>query len=360
MKKIFILHSIVFLVIQTACETTLPADISEDEEWGITLNAVASPDTTFSAYVTRCYPNWNAPEYAYKNEVQTGYWEPAPYLDYYHSMLYQNHDSIPFNSSKGYDLIKKSVLADAKVELTVNDATNYPMVFDTLMLCFQSNYRPMPGDRIEVRISDTAGKQTVARTEVPHPQKLEILDVNTEILWTWMQDSTLNKIVISGDRSCANIRLRLHDPAGEKNYYRLVVRGYCRSLILPDSAPDVWDTYSSSDPIFRDERLTSEWGQWDAFFSDVFDDSLFNGTSYEFDIKAHDGGWYNSEWPSYLISLQSITEDYYHYLKSLQLYRITRTDAYNEGVYFHSNNEGGWGVLGGITGGEVHWINPSY
>ncbi|MDO4527155.1 MAG: DUF4249 family protein [Candidatus Saccharibacteria bacterium] len=66
---------------------------------------------------------------------------------------------------------------------------------------------------------------------------------------------------------------------------------------------------------------------------------------------------YPDYWPSYEISLQSITEDYYRYLKSMQLYRISREDTYSEGVYIHSNNEGGWGLLGGISG-EVHRVEP--
>lgn len=357
MKKHFALLYAGLFSILTSCETILPVDMPEGEEWGITLNAVASPDTTFYAYITHCYPNSEAPDYAYKNNSYENYWEPDPYYDYYHSMLYpfyKEDGAPPFNNPKGYNLIKESVLTDAKVELTVNGETSYPMIYDTLMLCYQSNYTPAIGDHLEVRINN-AGEQTVANTEVPLSQKLEILETKTDILekieflrepWPF----------IGYNRGYVNMKLRLHDPAGEKNYYRLVVRG---SIQYVESAK-VWDTYLSTDPIFRDERLTSTWGAWNACFSNVFDDSLIDGESYEFNIQTYiltDSDFYIHPWPTYEVSLQSITEDYYRYLKSMQLYRISREDTYSEGVYIHSNNEGGWGLLGGISG-EVHIVEP--
>jgi hypothetical protein len=54
MKKIIVLLYVGLLGMLTSCETILPVDMPEEEEWGITLNAVASPDTTFYAYVTHC------------------------------------------------------------------------------------------------------------------------------------------------------------------------------------------------------------------------------------------------------------------------------------------------------------------
>ena len=357
MKKLFILLYTGLAGILTACETILPVDVPEGEEWGITLNAVASPDTTFTAYVTHSYPNSEAPEYHYKQIYDGVHWEPTPFLDYYYSMLYpygKTEDAPPFNNNGGYNTIKEATLADAKVELTVNGETDYPMVYDTLMLCFQSNYTPAIGDRLEVRIDNGSGERTIARTEVPRPQKLEILDIEKEIFDK--SEFLANEVGFYRNRGYLTMKLRLHDPAEEKNHYRLAIRGSHHKF---DSMYGVWDTYMSSDPIFKDDRLTSGWNAWPAFFSNVFDDTLINGKTYEFEVKTYILGSLdlNEEWPIYEVSLQSITEDYYRYLKSMQLYRISRTDAHSEGVYIHSNNEGGWGLLGGISG-EVHRIEP--
>ena len=351
MKKLLVLLYVGLLCSLSACETVLPVDVSESEEWGITLNAVASPDTTFWAYVTHNYPNSEAPNYAYSDEyIAEHHWESASYRDYYHSMIIGQHRSDLTLGNKAYDIIKEATLTAAKVELTVNDETTYPMVYDSLMLCYQSNYTPAIGDRLEVRISNAAGGQTIARTEVPRPQKIEIVEVETELL----ENEQLLDDVIAINRGYVRMKLRLYDPAGEKNYYRLAIRGLHH---IRDTYYQIWDFYLSSDPIFRDERLVSEWGAWPAFFSDVFDDSLINGDSYEFEVRTYVLGYRSGNLPIYEVSLQSITEDYYRYLKSMQLYRITRADTYSEGVYIHSNNEGGWGLLGGISG-EVHRIDP--
>ena len=155
MKNIFISLCIGLFGMLSACETILPTNISEDENWGITLNAVASPDTTFKAYVTRCYPNSEAPAYEYNYIIDMGYWIQNPVNHYLYSHLYKDSEetSVPFNILENYNTIKNATLSDAKVELTVNGKDIYPMVYDTLMLCFQSNYTPTIGDHLEVRIN---------------------------------------------------------------------------------------------------------------------------------------------------------------------------------------------------------------
>ena len=357
MKNIFTLLCAGLVGMLAACETILPVDISEDERWGITLNAVASPDTTFKAYVTRCYPSTEAPEYKYNYVIIDGYWIQDPVRHYLYSMLYKYDDeaSVPFNIPSNYNLIKESTLTDAEVELTVNGEDVYPMEYDTLMLCFQSDYTPAIGDRLEVRINDATGKQTVARTEIPRPQKMEIVSMETELL---EKEEYIREPEVGFNKGYVKMKLRLHDPGDEKNYYRLAVRGINTDRGNNQLYNEIWDVFQSSAPIFRDDRLTTGWDKGPAFFSNVFDDALMNGEAYEFEVKTYVlGVTYQDYWPTYEVSLQSITEDYYRYLKSLQLYKISTLDTYSEGVYIHSNNEGGWGMLGGICG-EVHRIDP--
>ena len=359
MKKTFSLLCAGLVGMLTACETILPVDIPEDEKWGITLNAVASPDTTFKAYVTHCYPNTEAPEYAWNYTIIGGdYLVRDPERQYLYSMLYKYYaeSPLPFNIEENYKLIKESTLADADVELTVNGKTVYPMRYDTLMLCFQSDYTPVIGDRLEVRINYSEGKQTMARTEIPRSQKLEIVEVETELS---EKEEFIREPELGYNKGYVKMKLRLHDPANEKNYYRLVVRGIRKNTGNKQMYCEVCDAFQSSAPIFRDERLTTGWDIWPAYFSNVFDDTLINGESYEFEVKAYAlGVTYDNLWSTYEVSLQSITEDYYRYLKSLQLYKIsTLNTTFSEGVYIHSNNEGGWGLLGGISG-EVHRVEP--
>lgn len=48
-------------------------------------------------------------------------------------------------------------------------------------------------------------------------------------------------------------------------------------------------------------------------------------------------------------SLQSITPDFYHYLNSVWICRITDRDAYSETVLIHSNVDNGWGIVGALA-----------
>ena len=104
MKNLFTLLCAGLAGMLAACETILPVEIPEDERWGITLNAVASPETNFKAYVTRCYPNTEAPEYKYPYYIDNGHWVPNPVLHYLYSMLYKYYEGspVPFNTEKNY------------------------------------------------------------------------------------------------------------------------------------------------------------------------------------------------------------------------------------------------------------------
>ena len=345
MKRIFILLYVSLAFAWTSCEKRLPLDIPVNDEWGITLNAIASPDTTFRAYVTHAYLNSEAPEYKYETIIHGGvYMERDPFKHFYAGYV---HPGQPYNDSN-YEIIKEAILADAKVDLTVNGKTTYPMTYDDSTFCFQSNYTPAIGDQLEVKVSSATGKQTIAHTQVPQPQKLEILDVKLE---NGEMPDWLNKYIYKGH---VRMKLRLHDPSGEKNYYRLRVRSIMTEI--RDSLYSAFDIYQSSDPIFRDERLVSDWGAYEAYFSDVFDDKMINGKQHEFDVVTYALHNPNKKLESIIyVSLQSITEDYYLYLKSLQLYRISTINTYGEPVYIHTNNEGGWGMLGALSG-EVHRI----
>lgn len=352
MKSFFIITCIGLASILAACEKTLPLDIPDEERWGITLNAVATPDTTFRAYVTRSYPHSEEPQYYYwltGESVLNDY-----YRFYLRSYLpsYTGVEEITDERKVSYTFhknLKESTLADACVELIVNGKSTPPMRYDEKLLCFTSDYRPSAGDAIEVRIDYGERGRTCAQTIVPPPQKLEILETGRD-----MQAPEIESIIKDDFQGHVRMKLRLNDPMGEKNYYQLRVKGIVSGLEhYKDSLNIYIEAFHSSDPIFRDERLTTSWGGWDAYFSDVFDDSLFDGESYTFDIDTYAFGGEGKI--TYEVSLQSITEDYYRYQKSMMLYRISESDSFSEGVYIHSNNQGGWGILGAVSG-EVHYI----
>lgn len=347
MKKIWTITTLSLVAgLQQACESTLPLDdLSKQETEGIAVSALLNPDSTFHAYVTRAYLYTDKPLFTYyvNEDVNEHFFE-----EYYEGLkrgeLYGDVDS---HTTANF---KASALADAKVELLVNGEKSFRMQYDTAALCFRSDYIPAAGDRVRLQVTDSNGQTTVAESEVPQAQKLEVLSMERE-------ERALDRDGLKEYKYLGYVvkfKLRLTDPDNEKNYYRLKVRGASEGTIaLMQGYRYVNDYYMSDDLIFRDERLTQEWAGWDAYFSDVFDDSLFDGKQYTFNIEAYALGKDKPEIsPNYIIELQSLSEDYYLYLKSMMLYRVSASDVFSEGIYIHSNNEGGWGILGAQHGEE--------
>jgi len=127
--------------------------------------------------------------------------------------------------------------------------------------------------------------------------------------------------------------------------------------------------------LFVDARLNKNFGGWPAYFSNVFDNTLMQGndftfsldspkpvplfTSYRFRFVENPDGSYtvvtmlkeDSEIiaPRVMVELQAISPDYYRYLKSVELYRITESDAFSEPIQIYSNVKNGWGIFGSLS-----------
>ena len=136
------------------------------------------------------------------------------------------------------------------------------------------------------------------------------------------------------------------------------------------------DIYFSDDELFVDNRLSKSFGGWPAFFSNVFDNSLFKGTDRVFtlDSPKTSSRWYSeyagynrsyelNYWEKYLlkadeapdlpsqvmVELQAISPELYRYLKSVELYRVMENDAFSEPVQIYSNVKNGWGIFGSLS-----------
>lgn len=301
---------------------------------GITLSALATTDTNLMISVSRAYLFSDIP--------------PIFYEDFYH---YEKGGPDSF-------YFKIAVLPDAELKVTVNDR-DCPMRYDPKNYCFTSDYRPAAGDRITIRAKAKDLTDASAEAVVPEPQKIEV--VKCEKFYDknriFFDDETLTDF--GGEDTVARITLRISDPGNEHNYYRLVVRSIAHDTFydkIHDVTRDVYratDIFTSSDIIFKDQRLVKGYSGWKAYFSNVFEDSMFNGKEYEFDVETRMRFGDN---PRVEIELQSITPDLYHYLRALMLYRITDQDSYTEAIQIHSNVDNGFGILG-AAGTERHIVD---
>ena len=307
------------VLIVWGCEHVIDFQEDDSKLQGITINALAVTDTVFTASISRAYLFTEVPALNYMD-----YWEyetrPDPFYE------------------------KEAVMSEAEVELTVNGQEKYTMRYTPLHFNYTSDYIPKSGDHIALRVKADGLEPAFAETVVPGIQQLEVL--SCEKYYEKGHTSSGSLSDMSQD-TVAHITFRITDPGNESNYYRLKVRSIAYDKRADDSEEILQysDIYSSSDVIFMNEQLTKSYGGWAAYFSNVFDDHLFNGQKYTFSIETR---LRLGEHPHAVIELQSITRDLYYYLKSIMLYRITDQDAYTEAIQIHCNINNGWGILGGM------------
>lgn len=147
--------------------------------------------------------------------------------------------------------------------------------------------------------------------------------------------------------SVMEITLRIHDPAGERNYYRLRVLAVADDsmAIMQGISIPVYvtnDTYTSSDVIFANSLLTKPYGQWPAGQSSVFDDHLFDGKDYTFKVQSRKQKGENAR---VYVELETISPDFYYYWRSYEVIRINSDESYLTPTALYSNVQGGWGVM---------------
>ena len=128
---------------------------------------------------------------------------------------------------------------------------------------------PRVGDELVLNVSAPGFDDASASTRVERPQQVEV--VGTQVYYSevdYKPDVPASDLQwYYGLDSVMEITLRIHDPAGERNYYRLRVLAVAddsmaimQGISLPVYVTN--DTYTSSDVIFANSLLTKPYGQW--------------------------------------------------------------------------------------------------
>ncbi len=241
---------------------------------------------------------------------------------------------------------EKQTLSTALVQMTINNSLPVKMAYDNIDNCFVSDYCPMEGDQLQLKASFEGCDPVEANTTILNSPDFEIVRHNSFYSKIDHYDIPNDDPDWSGTDTIMSITARLRDPAGEKNYYRLNVRSLGA---LSDSIYYVNDLFTSYDIVFEDKNLSVSYNGWAAYFSNVFDDSIFDGTTYDFTIETRQRTS-NYFRPYVVVNLQQISEDYYKYLKTLELYNCSANDIYAEPIRIHSNIKNGTGIFGSLTG----------
>ncbi|MDO4186715.1 MAG: DUF4249 domain-containing protein [Bacteroidales bacterium] len=329
----------------SACEKEVEFNAPDTEAASnVTLNAIAVEGEPLTAFLSKAYSVGK-----------------APLLDIGYSFAFTNKDAIQDYQSDAY--YKRTGIFDATVQAVVNGQQTYNLTLAEDSMGYVCSYRPQVGDHIEIQAEGLHVK-----TIVPPSPKIEVLDhkVLAENPYRLMDGMKYETDTIM------RITCRILS-SGTKQYYRLRVRGERKLMYLRDlpyhAFYAIQDIYFSDDDIFEDKRLSSGFGGWPAYFSNVFDNTLINGTEctftidspkpnhftiYGFNTKGKDQiihqQIYEPDVPArVMVELQALSPELYRYLKSVELFRITENDAFSEPVQIYSNVQNGWGILGALS-----------
>ena len=319
------------LAILSSCEKEI--DFTAQYDSGIAVYAIAVPDQPFSMRISRSFTVNDNPTIVFSN----------------YSKYYSELDSL-------YRAV--IVIKDAQVEVTVNGADKYSMEYNpTAPYPYTCNYTPRVGDNISVKVSAPGYQDVSSTTKIKQPQAIDVL--RTEVLYKDLGSDysivDVNPLTGSkepfGEDSVMSLTLRVNDPAGEHNFYRLRVCGVSeREINYPGGYTSPYyalsDVITSDDIIFSDNMLNKPFGYWPAGFSNVFDDHLFSGQEYTFTVESRKPRGKNQH---VIVELQTISQDLYYFLKSYQVFRISTDDVYMTPIGLYSNIKDGWGILGSLS-----------
>ena len=344
MKNIHYIFILLLVLANTSCERTIDFEGPKEETASdLVVNALAVEGCPLTVFLNRAY---------LVNKT------PTQYFDYEHAVFAK--DDIAMDYAQPY-YSQRTAITNAQVTAIVNGQEEYELLFDADDLAFKTDYVPQVGDHILVKATQGKNQVSVEAT-VPAKPKIEV--ISHEVL----EENPYAEIngLVNPTGRIMRLTCRISD-AGGKQYYRLRVRSedYDHATTMGENY--YWylmqDVYFSDDELFLDHRLTTNFGGWPAYFSNIFDNSLMGGGGYTFTLDALEAvgtlPYRDTDLetkkelesiPSrVMVELQAISPDLYRYLKSVQLYRVTETDAYSEPVQIYSNVKNGWGIFGALS-----------
>ena len=359
MKTSYYIPLISVALLGSVCERTLEFEQLVDKTTSsMVINCFAVADTSLVVYLSSA-----------NSVAQT----PAmQYVDYEHSITVEDDGkSFDYRFNEYY---KKTALLDAQVKIEINGQESYNMRLDEEKFCYICSYVPKEGDRIMVRAT-ADGEELSAETIVPRKPRIEVTDHEVIPENPYRE---VNNLSFPTD-TIMRLTCRIHDSGGA-NYYRLRIRSERDTHPSSGHVEDdriiidyigtnysMQDIFFSTDELFMDNRLTTNFGGWQAGFSNVFDNSLINGKSYTFTVESPkikysspsstigiiDSTTVISDKPQLparvMVELQAISPELYRYLKSMQVYRIIQNERDAEPVQIYSNVQNGWGILGALS-----------
>lgn len=204
---------------------------------------------------------------------------------------------------------------------------------------YKSNYWskdafPLPGNEYIIKVKKPGFPDATATTTIPRLVKIERIDT-----------SRINGL---GFNFIMNCRIEFTDPSAEKNYYLFNI-----ITIRMDPWGRGYLAFDCQDPVIEEE-LSSASGNLK--YGYAFSDKLIDGKKYSLNVSFK--GYYYYNYPNnpfprtsyiYYLRLISITEDYFKFIQTLNLFNASYMNPLVEPVMVHSNVTGGYGIFAGAA-----------
>lgn len=240
--------------------------------------------------------------------------------------------------------LTKNIVSDAVVKVYENETLLETLQFDVVSSRYLGVVKPSVGKEYKITVVKDGFLAIEATTVIePAPEILKC---------TIVKDNHYS------DRANANITFK--DPAGVKNYYRLVVKNEDVFSEKPDwvqndgnssgggwiysSNPGFWST----DPNLNWDNGSSSAGVFDDVpqnIFNIFNDDLIDGKEYTLSFS-YSLSAYPEANNRTIIYLQAITEDLHKYLKTYSAQYYFGDDFLLEPIQVYTNVKNGGGILG--------------
>jgi hypothetical protein len=193
------------------------------------------------------------------------------------------------------------------------------------------------GKPYTLKVSAPGFDPVTSTVRIPDP--VSIVDVSS---------TTANDILAPGHHSRI-FEIHFKDPGQQVNYYALSVFGVGTSPFPPYSE-SVPKTTRPLNPTWAEDY----YGEWYkhyrnsfAEFNLLFNDRTFDGASYVFKVATFEPD--ENAPHAYIISLKSLSDEYYNYRVTYNIQEQTAEDPFAQPVQVFNNIKDGYGIFAGYS-----------
>jgi len=267
------------------------------------------------------------------------------------------------------DDTKFDTITNAEVKLFVNDIFVERLNPSTNGY-YTGTYFPKENDMLKFVANSPQLGEVTATTNIAPKQAIIGIDTSSVSLGVYpdIQYSSYNGGPLIADTTGyrystgLDLRIRFKDAPNVKNYYRLILKA--KSYYTDGKVFENTVNFSSDDLVFGSNN-TDILGEMSSYYLyNEFNDQLFDGKTYELKTRAYfnktksikktntsnptDIGTDTITRQELIVVLQSISESYYHYLKTIAANQ-SGEDFFSEPVQIYSNIQNGLGIFGSYT-----------